>query len=97
MMPAVAVRKSEGQLLPPMFAFSDNNVRLIVHVQSNLYSGKDVLVRPVFGESIFVGDIRFFTSRQGNRGSAGNDSEKKSAIGKIISHFAAMTFACVEK
>jgi hypothetical protein len=58
-----------------MFAFSNDNVRLIVHVQSNLYSGKGVLVRPVFDENIFIGDIRFVTSRQGNRGSVENDGK----------------------
>ena len=73
MMPAVAVRKSKGQLLPPMFALPYDNVLLTVHFQSNPYSDKGVLVRPVFGENIFVGDMRLFTSRQGNRGSAGND------------------------
>jgi hypothetical protein len=39
MMPSVAVRKSEGQLLPPIFALAYDNVRLFIF-QSNPYSGK---------------------------------------------------------
>ena len=58
MVPAVTVRKREGQLLPPMFALAYDNVLVARHVPIEPLLRKDVLVRPVFGESIFVGDIR---------------------------------------
>jgi len=63
--------------------------------QSNLYSGKGVLVRPEFDENIFVGDIRFFTSRQGIEDRL--ETIPKNMNEKIISYFKTMTFACVGK
>ena len=40
--------------------------------QAGLYSKKNVLVGLLDGENTRVGDMRLITSRQGNRGSAGN-------------------------
>jgi hypothetical protein len=74
MLAAILVRENNGQLLPPMFAYADNNV-LVVHTQASLYSEKNRKASSDAREKSKRHAL--FSSRKGNRGSLGD--RKKTA------------------
>jgi len=83
MMPPVAMRKSEGQLITPMFSFPYDNVRFFIF-QSNLYSKIKM-----FSSDLYLARASLLTTCAFLRAAKVIEDRLETSLeicGKIISH-----------